>query len=174
MKSIELRRHAEKSLDGILTEHGIEASKKLGTHLPRFSKVVSSDSDRARLTAKLISDIEPHVDTRAAMWMTDAENSDEINKLALEKDILFLEAMQLHGDPATLAGTEKRADELNELITQLFSELNEDERGLVVSHDLTINAAMARRGLPLEMLAPLEGYIIYEDGNVYPAQVVES
>ncbi|HSW91955.1 MAG TPA: histidine phosphatase family protein [Candidatus Saccharimonadales bacterium] len=166
MKSIELRRHAEKDAKGTLTDDGIRASKKLGSNLPPFSKVVASDSSRARLTAKLITDIEPRVDPRASMWMTSPESSAEINNIATQQNLAFLEAMQVHNDPYTLDGTTSRADELNELIDQLFTELIEDQRGLIISHDLSINAAMTRRGLPLTILGPLEGYIIYEDGTI--------
>lgn len=169
MKTVELRRHAEKSLDGMLTKKGIEASKKLGESLPSFSKVVSSDSERAQLTAKLIANLDPCVDTRAAMWMTAPKSSGEINKIATEQNILFLEAIEIHNDPHTLEGTALRANELNELIDQLFTELSEDEHGLIISHDLTINAAMTKRGLLPEALAPLEGYVISEDGSVRPA-----
>lgn len=166
MKSIELRRHAEKGTKGILTEAGVQASKKLKSTLSPFSVVIASDSDRARLTAKLITDIEPRVDPRASMWMTSPESSAEINNIATKQNIAFLEAMQVHNDPYTINGTASRADELNELIDQLFKELLEDQRGLIVSHDLSINAAMTRRGLPLTILSPLEGYIIYEDGTI--------
>jgi broad specificity phosphatase PhoE len=166
MKSIELRRHAEKDTKGSLTEDGIQASKKLGSTLSPFSVVIASDSDRARLTAKLITDIEPRIDPRASMWMTSPESSSAINNIANEQNLPFLEAMQVHNDPYTLDGTTSRADELNELIDQLFTELTEDQRGLIISHDLSINAAMTRKGLPLTILGPLEGYIIYENGTI--------
>jgi broad specificity phosphatase PhoE len=166
MKSIELRRHAEKDTKGTLTKSGVQASKKLGATLAPFSVVVASDSDRACLTAKLITDIEPRIDPRASMWMTSPESSAEINNIATEQNLAFLEAMQVHNDPYTLNGTASRADELNELIDQLFTELTKDQRGLIISHDLSINAAMTRRGLPLTILGPLEGYLIYENGTI--------
>lgn len=168
MKSIELRRHAEKDPNGLLTEKGVEASKKLGETLHKFSKVFSSDSDRAKLTAKLLTGIDARIDTRANMWMASPEKSAEINDLAVKQGVMFLEAIPLYNDSEVLEGTDLRADEFNVLIDQLFNELDKDEHGLIISHDLSISAAMAKRGIPIEAIAPLEGYIIYEDGNVKP------
>ncbi|MDX2776618.1 histidine phosphatase family protein [Streptomyces caniscabiei] len=169
MKSIELRRHAEKDPNGLLTENGIEASKKLSKTLHKFSKVFSSDSDRAKLTAKLLTGIDAQVDARANMWMASTEKSAAINDLATKQGIMFLEAISRYDDPEVIEGTNSRADEFNTLIDKLFSELDEDEHGLVVSHDLSISAAMAKRGTPIEMIAPLAGYTIYEDGSVKSA-----
>jgi broad specificity phosphatase PhoE len=169
MKSIELRRHAEKDPNGLLTENGIETSKKLGATLSKFSKVFSSDSDRAKLTAKLLTGVDARVDTRANMWMASSERSAAINELAAKRNIMFLEAIQQYNDPEVLEGTDSRACDLNTLIDQLFNELGRDEHALIVSHDLSISAAMAKRGIPIEAVAPLEGYILYEDGNIKPA-----
>lgn len=168
MKSVELRRHAEKDPNGGLTENGAEATKKLGKTLPKFSKVVSSDSDRAQLTAKLMTGLEPQVDSRASMWMASPEKSAAINKLATEHGILFLEAIQKYNDSEVLEGTNVRADELNALIDQLLNDLGEDEHGLIVSHDLSISAAMSKKGISAEVIAPLEGYVIYESGDITP------
>jgi broad specificity phosphatase PhoE len=168
MKSIELRSHAEKDPNGLLTENGIETSKKLSKTLHKFSKVFSSDSDRAKFTAQLLAGINPEVDIRASMWMASPEKSAAINDLATQHGIMFLEAIPLYNDPEVVEGTGTRADEFNGLIDQLLNELDDDEHALIVSHDLSISAAMARRGLPIEAIAPLEGYIIYEDGSSKP------
>lgn len=171
MKSIELRRHAEKDPNGLLTEDGVEASKKLSKTLRKFSKVFSSDSDRAKLTAKLLTGVNAQVDTRANMWMASAEKSVAINDLAAKQGIMFLEAIPRYNDPEVTEGTNSRADELNNLIDHLFNELNKDNHGLIISHDLSISAAMEKRGMPIEMIAPLAGYVIYEDGSVKPVSI---
>lgn len=132
----------------------------------KFSKVFSSDSDRAKLTAKLLTGIDAQIDTRANMWMASAAKSTAINDLATKQGIMFLEAIPRYNDSEVIEGTNSRADEFNTLIDQLFSELDEDDHGLIISHDLSISAAMAKRGVPIEIIAPLAGYVIYEDGSV--------
>lgn len=166
MKSIELRRHAEKDSDGLLTKSGIEASKKLGRTLHQFSQALSSDSDRAKLTAKLITGIDAQVDIRAAMWMASAEKSAAINDLAIKQGIMFLEAIAQYNDLEVLKGIDSRANDFNTLIDELLNSLNKDEHGLIISHDLSISAAMVKRGVPIEAIAPLAGYVIYEDGSL--------
>lgn len=168
MKSVQLRRHAEKDANGGLTERGIEAAKKLAKTLPKFSKVIASDSDRAQLTAKLLSGLEPEVDRRASMHMASPEKSDAINKLAIRQNIMFLEAIQQYSDPEIVEGTDLKASELNELIFQLFKSLAENEHALIISHDLSISAALAKRNIPPTPIGPLEGYIIWENGRIQP------
>jgi broad specificity phosphatase PhoE len=166
MKSIELRRHAEKDANGLLTENGVKAAKNLGKTLDKFSKVFSSDSDRAKLTAKLLTGVDAQVDTRANMWVASEEKSAAINDLAARQGISFLEAIPQYNDPEVLEGTNSRADEFNTLIDQLFNELGKDERALIISHDLSIGLAVIKRGVPVKAIAPLEGYVVYEDGSV--------
>jgi broad specificity phosphatase PhoE len=166
MKSVELRRHAEKDPNGLLTDDGAQQSRQLGEALGKFTKVYSSDSDRAKLTARLIAGTEALVDTRANMWMASPEKSIAINDLANRHNILFLEAIQQYNDAEVIEGTNAQANKLNSLINQLFDELSRDERGLIVSHDLSINAAMLQRGVPIAAIAPLNGYIIYDDGSI--------
>lgn len=166
MKSIELRRHAEKDPNGLLTNAGIEASRLLSERLPEFSQVISSDSDRAKLTAKLITGVEPQVDIRAAMYMATPEQSSAINEVASDQGVSFLEAIYMYNDPEIIHNTDSRADALNKLIDETFDTLDENGNGLIISHDLSISAAMAKRGIPIEVVAPLEGYIIYENGDI--------
>jgi broad specificity phosphatase PhoE len=166
MKSVELRRHAEKDSNGMLTEVGMQTARKLAQTLPEFSKVVSSESDRAQLTAKLMTGSEPQIDLRAGFYMASPEKSTAINELATEQGLTFLEAVQRYNDPEVLEGIDLKAKELNELTRQLFEDLDEDGNALIVSHDLSISPAMAKRGIPLESIDPLEGYIIHENGDV--------
>jgi broad specificity phosphatase PhoE len=166
MKEIHLRRHAEKGSDGILTNNGIEAATKLSLHLPKFAKVISSDSNRAQLTAKLLTGVEAIVDARAGFYMANSEKSDAINQLAVERGLTFLEAANQYQDKEVLDGIDKKADELNQLISELLDELKENESALIVSHDLSISPAMAKKGVPFQSIDPLEGYILKEDGSI--------
>jgi len=162
---IYLLRHAEKDSAGIITESGKQAAKALGRKLPAFKQVIASPSERSKLTAKLISDQEPIVDARADFSMSSPAKSDAINALAREKNIPFLEAVTLYNDKEVLDGVEAKARDLNELLKEL------QERGgegaiLVVSHDLSISPAMSQRGVLLQSIDFLHGYVIQSDGSV--------
>ena len=166
MKEIHLRRHAEKSSDGTLSKNGIETAKELSKSLPKFAKVISSDSDRARLTASLLTGAEVVVDMRAGMYMASLEKSDAINQLAVMYDLTFLEAVDEYKDKEVLEGIGDRADGLNQLIGELFDELKENEKALIVSHDLSIISAMMKKNISPVPIGPLEGYILKESGGV--------
>jgi len=160
MKEIYLLRHGEKDTAGLLTEQGKRAATLLRPILPRFARVFSSDTARTILTAQLLTGCEPVLDNRAAYATTSAKISDEISTLAAERDTSFLDAARLHNDLAVLAGINDQARMLNTMVDELLTELPENERALVISHDLTIAPAMGLRGMPAESIAPLSGYII--------------
>lgn len=166
MKEVHLRRHAEKSSDGQLTENGIRDARELAKVLPTFVKVISSDSDRARETARLLTGTDPEVDTRAGYYMAPPYKSAAINALAAEQGLTFLEALKQYQDPEVLQGVDIKATELNELITELLESIGENEKALIVSHDLSISPAMALKGIALESITPLGGYVIQEDGSI--------
>jgi hypothetical protein len=166
MKEVHIRRHAEKKSDGSLSKNGIEAAKKLSKSLPKFAKVVSSDSSRAQRTAYLMTGCEAAADTRAGMYMASPEKSDAINQLAVKHSLTFLEAVDQYQDKEILDGIEARANELNQLVDELFNQLQEDEKALIVSHDLSIIAAMTKRNIAPNPIDLLEGYILREDGSI--------
>lgn len=165
MKEIYLLRHAEKDASGALTERGRQAAEAMRSLLPHFALVVSSDSARAALTAKLLTGEEPRTDQRAAFAMAAPEASDAINALSLERNISFLDAARLYNDPEVLGGIDGKAHELNTMIDELFDQLAEDEKALVVSHDLTIVPAMAFRGMPPASIEPLGGFVVGSDNG---------
>jgi len=156
MKEIYLLRHGEKDAGGKLTENGKRTAKAARSTLPRFARIVSSDVERAVLTAKLIAGKGPTIDRRAAYASAPPEISLAINTLAKKHGISFLDAARTHNDPEVLRG-----------IDELLEELAENEKALVVSHDLTIMPAMEFRGMPFESIEPLCGYVIrMSDGAV--------
>jgi broad specificity phosphatase PhoE len=170
MKEVQLRRHAEKSPNGTLTQAGIRDATELRKLLPNFVRVVSSPSERTIDTAKLITNTQPDVDERASYYTASQEKSDAINILAAEQGTTFLEAVQAYNDPEVLSGIENKARELNDLIAELLGGLADGEVALIVSHDITISPAMAQNGIPLESIAPLGGYVIDEQGNIKPIE----
>lgn len=166
MKEVYLLRHGEKDTDGTLTEDGVQAAQVMGPILPRFVRIISSDTDRTTLTAKLLTGEEPHIDDRAAYATTSSEISNEIDILAKSHNISFLDAARLYNNPEVLAGIDEQADALNTLIDQLLEELPENGKALIVSHDLTIAPAMGSRNMPAASISPLGGYVISMDNEV--------
>lgn len=165
MKEVYLLRHAEKDASANLTERGKQAARAMRMVLPEFARVTSSGFDRAIMTANLLTGVDPAVDQRAAYAETSAAVSSEIDALAREHGVSFLDAARLHNDPEVLSGIEERAHMLNEMIDQLLGELVEGEHALIVSHDITIVPAMSFRDMSSESIDPLGGYIISMNGG---------
>lgn len=161
-------RHGEKDAAGTLTERGKQAAEAMRSTLPDFVRVISSDSDRTILTAKLLTGEDPHIDRRAAYATTSSAISNEISALVQEHNISFLDAARLYDDPEVLRGIDEQAQELNAMIDELLDRLGEGEKALIVSHDLTIAPAMGLRGMSAESIDPLGGYII-SAGNETPS-----
>ncbi len=165
-KTVYLIRHAEKDALGTLTDLGRKRATELRPRLPHFVKVVSSGSKRVQETALLATGEQPVVDARAGFYMATQEKSDLLNKVAKENNISFLEAVVKLNDPEVLAGVELKAIELNTLINETLTNMNDGESALIVSHDLSISPAMRQRGIPLESIPFLSGYIIDEKGSI--------
>ena len=161
MKEIYLLRHGEKDGDGVLTERGKQAARDLRGRMPAFALIISSPSDRTVMTANLLTGSEPKTDPRAAYATTPADVSARIAAIASEHGIAFLDAARQDNDAEVLRGIDEQAVVLNELVDDvLHNQLGEDERALIVSHDLTIVPAMAARGMANESIGPLSGYVI--------------
>jgi len=165
MKKVYLLRHGEKDPEGVLTKFGEKSSRKLGSVLPTFDKVISSSSSRTRETAKLLARIPPTVDSRAGFYMATAKKSDALNALAVKGNISFLEAVKKFSDEEVLAGVKAKASELNKLIDECLHN-SEVDTTLIVSHDLSISPAMSQRHMPFKSIDFLSGYIINEIGAV--------
>ena len=65
-----------------------------------------------------------------------------------------------------MSGIAGQAGQLNNMINQIMNEADDDSKSLIVSHDLSISPAMARRGIPLASIDFLNGYVIRDDGSV--------
>jgi hypothetical protein len=112
--------------------------------------------------------VEALADTRAGMYMASPEKSEAINQLALTRGLTFLEAVERYQDKEVIDGIEAKANELNQLIDELFSELKQDEKALIISHDLSIIAAMMKRNILPAAVNLLEGFVLREDGSIEP------
>jgi len=165
-KEIYIIRHAEKDDKGTLTNDGRRAATTLGEKLPTFSTVISSESPRTQETARLLTGQKANVDARAGYYMAHPEKSDELNRIAKEQDIPFLEAVIFFNDSEVLEGVENKAEQLNDLVEELLENLPEGAKAIIVSHDLSISPAMKQRGIPMESIPYLGGYIIDANGNI--------
>lgn len=170
MKEVYILRHGEKDAAGILTERGKRAAEALRSVLPPFAYVISSNSDRAILTAELLTGEDPQIDHRASYATAPPAISDEINRLATEHDISFLDAARQYNNAKVLRGIDVQAHALNALIDELLGKLEEGKKALVVSHDLTIAPAMGFRGMPAESIDPLSGYTISMSDGIASVQ----
>lgn len=166
MKEVYLLRHAEKDDKGALTARGEQLAQELANNLPNFAMVLSSEIPRTKQTALLLTGMEPRPDVRAGFYETLQDISDAIFRLANERGVNFLEAAEAYNDGELRPGIESKAGELNRLVDEVLSSLGEDERALIVSHDMTIVPAMAARGQTRESIDYLTGFVINEDGTV--------
>lgn len=98
--------------------------------------------------------------------MASKEKSDLLNTIAREKNASFLEAVVQLNDQEVLKGIDAKATELNQLIDELLTKLPPGANALIVSHDLSISPALSKRGVPLESIDYLSGYIIDEFGKI--------
>jgi broad specificity phosphatase PhoE len=166
MKEVYLLRHAAKDDQGELTNDGQKLAQKLGKLLPKFSRVISSDSSRTRLTALLITGAQPQIEERAGFYETTQEKSDAINELAAAKGITFFEAADVYNNGELLSGINDKAEGLNQLVDETLVELEDGESALIVSHDMTITPAMVVRGQPRQSIPYLGGFRIDNEGTV--------
>lgn len=171
MKEVYLIRHAEKDPDGVLTPKGEEDAEALRGLTPSFVRVVSSDSSRTQKTAELLTGHKPEVDDRAGFSMAPQQKSDAINRLARESNISFLEAAIKYNDPEVLNGIDAKAKELKELVTEILESLEDGQKALVVSHDLSISPEVALDGVPLASIDFLHGYVIRPDEVPQPTSL---
>lgn len=165
-KFIYLIRHAEKDEQGALTNSGRVQASELSSQLPKFAKVISSESKRVQETAYLVTGVQPEVDSRAGFYMASPEKSDLLNQMTKDEGISFLEAVIKLNDSEVLKGIEAQATELNSLINETFDALVDGEFALIASHDLSISPAMQQRGIALESIPFLSGYIIDDQGII--------
>ncbi len=175
MKTVYLLRHAdaERGKAGSVTKQGEERAGKLSKTLPRFAKVISSDTSRTKLTALLATGVDSVSDARAGFCELPLAKGSEILQLAADKGITFLEATVIYDDPGVTKAIDDKAQELNQLVDETLAGLRENESALIISHDMTIVPAMALRGEPRESIGYLSGYTITDGGTVakYEARV---
>lgn len=138
MKQIVVIRHGEKE-DDRLTQYGVAACRLRSQSIGHFDKVISSDRMRCVQTAELLTGVTPEIDIRASV--PDFPKN-KIKKLELEQLTHPLGIVGAVWEDKELVDAALHAGQnLKELITKLFESLDENQRALIVSHDVPILAA---------------------------------
>ncbi len=169
MKQIHVRRHAPKHATGTLTEDGKILAKKIGETLPSYTVVMSSPRPRAVETAELLTGVSPTVDSRAGTPVFTEEQEHGLHLKGQQH--AYGIAGAIFEIPEYRSLVMDKGKELAKLIEDVFALLPEDGTALVISHDgVMVAADMVLRDLidtrPTKTYQPLEGFIVYENGEV--------
>jgi broad specificity phosphatase PhoE len=171
MREVYVLRHANwDGKEDALTDQGKDAAEEYSKSLPSFAAVYSSPFERTQQTAEILGKRKPRIETAASVPQSPPEVREQILERRSTHPLgiagALFETKEAH--PAlVLAG-----QALSQLIQQVLSELQEDQKALIVSHDGTIVAA-ERIITSTDFTEPLrqtynelEGFIIDEDMRV--------
>lgn len=166
MKKIIVIRHAHKNGDE-LTQQGIEHSRLVAENIATIHLIITSERNRTMQTAKLLSGAETRIDARAnpPIWsdhlVQQIKDSQKTHKLGV---VAAIWEHKENLDSARAAG-----EKLFELVTDLFKEINDNETGLIVSHDGTMVAfekLITKQDfeiMPDQSFQELSGIVVNED-----------
>jgi broad specificity phosphatase PhoE len=172
MRQVYVLRHANWNLNkDSLTDEGKQKCLDLKEKLGNFDIVISSNFDRNKETAKLLTGKKPQVDERAGILkLTDAQNQ-KITELRQKHP--FGVAGAIFSIPELIEPVKKAGQNLIELIKEISSKLPKNGRALIISHDGTM--VSAEKILKKDTFASiektyyeLEGFII--DSNLQMKQ----
>ena len=140
MREVYVLRHANWNLDkDSLTDEGKQKCLDLKKKLGNFDIVISSNFDRNKETAKLLTGVKPQVDKRAGILkLTDAQNQ-KITELRQKHPLGVAGA--IFSIPELIEPVKEAGQNLIELIKEVSSKLPENGRALIISHDGTIVSA---------------------------------
>lgn len=166
MKQVYVIRHAKKDRNGNLTEEGKEHAKKLKENFPKFDIVLSSEMDRAKETAKLLTGEAPLVDKRANI--INVPLSDEQKLFDLGKSHPYGIAGVIFETAEYRHLIEEVGENLSLLIGETLARLPENGKALIVSHDgpmVATERLMKKMTLDKaeKNYLPLTGYIVDEN-----------
>ncbi|HYG84436.1 MAG TPA: phosphoglycerate mutase family protein [Verrucomicrobiae bacterium] len=140
MKEVIIVRHGNWNLvDDQLTEQVKTRCIELKPRLGSFAIAISSPFGRTQETARLLSGLEPSVDERAGILKSPPEFSQRVAKL--RKTDPFGVAGAIISIPELREPLRGQGQHLVDLTRETLSQLSDDQRALIVSHDGTIAAA---------------------------------
>lgn len=140
MREVYVLRHANWNLNrDSLTGEGKQKCLDLKEKLGKFDIVISSNFDRNKETAKLLTGVEPKVDERAGILKLTEEQNNKITELRQKHP--FGVAGAILSIPELIEPVKKAGKNLIELIKEAVSKLPENGRALIISHDGTMVSA---------------------------------
>ncbi len=140
MRQVFVLRHANWNLDkdGLIDEGKqkcLDLKKKFGN----FDIVISSNFDRNKETAKLLTGKEPQVDARAGILKLTDEQNQKITELRQKHPLGIAGA--IFSVPELIQPVKEAGQNLIDLIKEVISKLPENGRALIISHDGTMVSA---------------------------------
>ena len=140
MRQVFVLRHANWNLDkGGLTDEGKQKCLDLREKLGNFDIVIASNFDRNKETAKLLTGVKPQVDERAGILKLTKEQNDKITELRQKHPLGVAGA--IFGIPELIKPVKEAGKNLIKLVKKVLSELPENGRALIISHDGTMISA---------------------------------
>lgn len=169
MREVVVIRHAPKDISGKLTQDGKELVQKSKGKLGEFSLIISSDIPRAVETATFLTGEMPHIDKRASI--PDFTEFQERELFELGKVHSAGIAGVIFDNPFYRELVGVRGETLAQLIKETLTNLPENGRALIVSHDGSMVAAeKILQNKALEKVdrnyQPLAGYVVNEDLHI--------
>ena len=163
MKQVYILRHAQKDNCGNLTQEGKDEAKLLQKSMSHFQIVIASDSLRTQETAALLTGVAPMIERRAGYFNAPKEVSDEINIKAISNPHGFAGAYL--SNKKIEREVIKNAKGLLDLIFETLKELDDDEKALIVSHEITLvpSVQLFTKDKTIQSFAYLSGFIIDEN-----------
>lgn len=169
MRQVFVLRHANWNLGkDSLTDEGKQKCLELRKKLGNFDIIISSNFDRNKETAGLLTGVRPQVDERAGILKLTKEQNNKVTELRQKHPLGVAGA--IFTIPELIKPVKEAGQNLIELIKEVISKLPENGRALIVSHDGTM--VSAGKILKKDIFAPiektyyeLEGFIL--DDNLH-------
>lgn len=166
MKKVYILRHSEwDKKNNCISPVGLTLIDRVKTQLPKFSIIKSSPVIRTIETARLLTGKNPMRDERASIIKSTPEQLEQIFKNRINNPAGTFGAIM--GIPELVEALKNRSNDLAALIKKVLSELKDNERALIVSHDaIILGARIILTGSPFvvtnEKYNELCGFIINE------------
>lgn len=172
MKQVYVLRHADKNKEtNQLTNEGRKRADSLRKKLGRFNIVITSDRDRTKETAFLLSGQQPLLDSRTGFSYFSKEQENEIRPLAKKHPRDY--AGVIFGDRKYQDLAITLGNNLLEVIKETIAKLPDNGKALIVSQDGVMVAAekLLSKGSFEELekyFLPLQGFVVDENLKITP------
>lgn len=169
MKQVYVLRHGPKDKSGKLTEEGKDYIKSLANTFVPFALIISSEVERARQTAYLLTNSNPQTDRRANIIDITEEEEAELFELGKTQPYGIAGAIFANGKYRKMA--QGQGQKLVLLIKETLGKLSDGQGALIVSHDAPMAAAeRILQELALDRIErnfkPVEGYSVDENLHI--------